>query len=96
METISAKEFNKNPNLPSVVEPDNDLKNFLVEYTGETLNPDDSQVTVEMIVEVMAREFPEFVLALAEENWVRGYQQALDDVDTGRSMLEGANNDKQE
>ena len=96
METISAKEFDKNPNLPSVVEPDNDLKNFLVEYTGETLDPDDSQVTVEMIVEVMAREFPEFVLALAEENWVRGYQQALDDVDTGRSMLEGANNDKQE
>ena len=44
----------------------------------------------------MAKEFPEFVLALAEENWVRGYQQALDDVDTGRSMLEGANNDKQE
>tara|TARA_R100000234_G_scaffold99961_1_gene68717 strand:+ start:1833 stop:2123 length:291 start_codon:yes stop_codon:yes gene_type:complete len=96
METISAKEFDRNPNLPSVVEPDNDLKNFLVEYTGETLDPSDSQVTVEMIVEVMAKEFPEFVLALAEENWVRGYQQALDDVDTGRSMLEGANNDKQE
>tara|TARA_Y100001938_G_C7998560_1_gene383432 strand:- start:403 stop:693 length:291 start_codon:yes stop_codon:yes gene_type:complete len=96
METISAKEFNKNPNLPSVVEPDNDLKNFLVEYTGETLDPNDRQVTVEMIVEVMAREFPEFVLALAEENWVRGYQQALDDVDTGRNMFEGANNDKQE
>ena len=96
METISAKEFDRNPNLPSVVEPDNDLKNFLVEYTGETLDPSDSQVTVEMIVEVMAKEFPEFVLALAEENWVRGYQQALDDVDTGRSILEGANNDKQE
>ena len=96
METISAKEFDRNPNLPSVVEPDNDLKNFLVEYTGETLDPSDSQVTVEMIVEVMAKEFPEFVLALAEENWVRGYQQALDDVDTGRSMFEGANNDKQE
>jgi hypothetical protein len=34
-----------------------------------------------MIVEVLAEEFPEFVLALAEENWIRGYRQALDDVE---------------
>ena len=80
METISAKEFNKNPNLPSVVEPDNDLKNFLVEYTGETLDPNDRQVTVEMIVETVSKEFPEFLLAVAEENFFRGYEQALVDL----------------
>ena len=33
-----------------------------------------------MIVETLAEEFPEFVLALAEENWVRGYEQALADL----------------
>ena len=48
-----------------------------------------------MIVEVMAQEFPEFVLALAEENWVRGYQQALDDVDTGKKIAEAYADDQQ-
>ena len=49
------------------------------------------------IIEIVARDFPEFVLALAEENWVRGYQQALDDVDTGQQMLEleGIDSDQQ-
>ena len=45
-------------------------------------------VTVEMIVETMAAEFPAFLLVVAEENWVRGYQQALDDVETGRKAAE--------
>ena len=39
-----------------------------------------------MIVETMAKEFPEFVLALAEENWIRGYQQALDDITEGEKL----------
>ena len=83
MKTISAKEFENNPTLKKVVEPENDLKNFLVEYTGEKLDPEDQHVTVEMIADVMASEFPEFLLAIAEENWVRGYQQAIQDVDEG-------------
>ena len=33
-----------------------------------------------MTLEVFAEEFPEFVLALAEENFIRGYQQAMNDV----------------
>jgi hypothetical protein len=28
----------------------------------------------------MANEFPEFLMAVAEENWIRGYQQAFDDI----------------
>jgi hypothetical protein len=39
-----------------------------------------------MIVESMAKEFPEFVLAVAEENWIRGYQQALQDVTEGEKL----------
>ena len=88
MKTINAKEFNNNPNLTKTVEPENELKNILVEYIGESLSPEDQNVTVEMIVEVVAKEFPEFMLAVAEENWVRGYQQALDDVDIGKSFVE--------
>tara|TARA_Y100000034_G_scaffold81390_1_gene97544 strand:+ start:410 stop:721 length:312 start_codon:yes stop_codon:yes gene_type:complete len=88
MKIINAKEFEKNPNLAKTVEPENDLKNILVEYVGETLSPDDQNVTVEMMVEVIAREFPEFMLAIAEENWVRGYQQALDDAEAGKMFLE--------
>lgn len=97
MNSISAKEFSQNPDLHSMVQPDNDLKNFLVEYAGEVLQPDNKEVTVEMVIEIVARDFPEFVLALAEENWVRGYQQALDDVDTGQQMLEleGIDSDQQ-
>jgi hypothetical protein len=35
-------------------------------------------VTVDMAVQVFAAEFPEFLMAVAEENFLRGYQQALD------------------
>lgn len=88
METISAKEFEKNPVLTETVEPNTDLKNMLVEYVGEKLNPEDQNVTVEMIIEVVAKEFPNFLLAIAEENWIRGYQQGLDDVEIGREIAE--------
>jgi len=70
----------KNPTLDQLVEPTSDLKNWLVEYVGEKNSPEDQEVTVAMIVETMAAEFPEFLLAVAEENWVRGYQQAFSDI----------------
>jgi len=94
MEIINAKEIKFNPTLDEVVETNNDLKNFLVEYTGEKINPEGQNVTVEMIVDVMAREFPEFLLAIAEENWVRGYQQAIEDVDNGIKMEKEKTNEQ--
>ena len=78
----------QNNELHNLVEPDSDLKNMLVEYVGESLNPDNQNVTVEMIVDVVAKEFPEFLLAVAEENWVRGYQQALQDADEGEKIYQ--------
>ncbi len=94
MEIINVKDVNFNPTLDETVEPNNDLKNFLVEYTGEKINPEDQNVTVDMIVDVMAKEFPEFLLAIAEENWVRGYQQAIQDVDEGIKLEKGDNDKK--
>jgi hypothetical protein len=74
--------------LDEVVTPENELKTMLVNYVGEKQTPDGDQVTVEMIVEQLATEFPEFVLAVAEENFIRGYQQALTDVEVGRKAWE--------
>ena len=83
--------------LDEVVEPENELKAMLVNYVGEKQSPDGEQVTVEMIVDQLANEFPEFVLAVAEENFVRGYQQALNDVEVGREAWEKEqNNNEQE
>ena len=78
----------ENEALDEVVTGENELKQMLVNYVGEKKSPEDDQVTVEMIVEQLADEFPEFVLVVAEENFLRGYQQALNDVETGRKAWE--------
>ena len=49
-------------------------------------------VTLEMVIDVLASQFPEIVLGVAEENWVRGYQQGLNDVESGQKLME---NEKQ-
>ena len=79
------------PTLQEVVTTDTELKEWLVNFVGESHNPDNGEVTVAMIVETVAEEFPEFLMAVAEENWVRGYHQALDDVDAGRTAIEQEN-----
>lgn len=83
---ITAKEFEEKSELKKEVEPENPMKEWLVDYIGEKHEPEDGSVTVEMIVETMAVEFPEFLLALAEENWIRGYRQAIEDVDEGQRL----------
>ena len=67
---------------------DSELKQLLIEYVGAKIQPDDGEVNVDLILEVMSKEFPEFVLSLAEENFIRGYQQALSDVDVGKKLYE--------
>tara|TARA_R100000951_G_C2558196_1_gene154705 strand:+ start:212 stop:499 length:288 start_codon:yes stop_codon:yes gene_type:complete len=81
----------ENPNLESTVEKSNPLKEMLVDYVGEKQNPDNDEVTVEMVINTMAEEFPEFLLAVAEENWIRGYHQALTDVEVGQKLYEEEN-----
>jgi hypothetical protein len=68
--------------LAETVNPNTEMKEWLVNYVGEKHNPNDEGVTVEMIVTTMANEFPEFLMAVAEENWIRGYHQAFDDLNT--------------
>ena len=82
------KEFEEKSELNKEVEPENPMKEWLVNYVGEKHTPENGQVTVEMIVEVVAKEFPEFIFALAEENFFRGYQQAMTDVFESTDTLE--------
>jgi len=89
---ITEEEIHTNPFLAMVVEKDSELKTYLVEYVGKKLDQED--VTVDMISEVLALDFPEFVFAFAEENFLRGYQLGLDDAtgihkETTRQKSEG-------
>ena len=71
----------ENINLNETVSLETGLKELVVNYIGERLARSE-EVTVDMAVEVFAAEFPEFLLAVAEENFLRGYEQALADVET--------------
>ena len=57
---------------------------MLVEYVGNKHVTDEQngeiEVTVQMIVETLAHEFPEFVMIMAEENYLNGYKQGLEDA----------------
>jgi len=85
----------ENKTLKEEVQKDTDIKEWLVNHVGtkfkkemDKINSEktggplewDGSVTVEMIIEVMSSEFPEFLMAIAEENFIRGYTQAMADV----------------
>ena len=86
------KPEDNNPLLEEEVSAESPLKEMFIDYVGNKKNPDDDAVTVDMIVETLAEEFPEFLMAVAEENWIRGYHQALSDVEEGEKIYEELNN----
>jgi len=85
----------ENKTLKEEVKKDTAMKEWLVDYVGTQFlsemkrinaeEPDanlewDGAVTVEMIIEMMSIQFPEFLMAVAEENFIRGYTQAMADL----------------
>ena len=76
---ISERDLHTNETLAMPVNPDSGLKTYLVEYVGGRL--ENEEVTVNMVAEVLAADFPEFTYAFAEENFLRGYQLGLDDAE---------------
>jgi len=82
-EVEAKEEVNLEQGDPSQVvsSADGPLKQMLVDYVGAVMQPENGEVTVEMIVQAMASEFPDFLLVIAKENWIRGYQQAMFDVE---------------
>ena len=76
---ITETQAHENKTLSMIVEKDSELKDYLVSYAGTKFEKEN--VTVQMLAEVLALEFPEFVYAMAEENYLLGYQQGLEDAE---------------
>jgi hypothetical protein len=89
-------ELGENPDLQETVEEENELKSFVVQYVGEAQQPEDGNVTVEMVVEQFLTDFPEFLMVVAEENWIRGYQQALSDVEEADRLVQEEDTDEED
>ena len=73
------------------VNNDTPLKDLIVDFVGNKINPENDEVTIDHITEVFSEEFPEILLKLAEENWINGYTQALNDVDFVKNEMKKQN-----
>ena len=93
MHYITEEEFLEASENNELTQSDSELKNLIIDYVGTTTSPTDNMVTIDMLVETMAKEFPEFMLAVAEENWIRGYHQGLADVEEGQRLAKEADDD---
>ena len=78
--SLTIKWSDENVSDTKISDVSSELKDYMIEYVGNKLDPEDNTVTVEMVVNVLADEFPEVALSLAEENWVRGYEQGIEDL----------------
>jgi len=76
---MSDEKFDNNI-LQKVISIDGELKSQIVNYVGEKVNPENGEITMEMIIHCLAEEFPEILLTVAEENFLRGYEVGLNDI----------------
>ena len=72
--------------LDKVVEVRNEIQEDLVRHVENKINVHKDQITIGQVIGILASEFPEIVIAIAEENWVRGYKQGLDDAEIADVM----------
>lgn len=79
----------ENTPLDNPIDTTTGLKQLVVNYIGNRLMAEE-EVTVDMAVQVFAAEFPDFLMAIAEENFLRGYEQALIDVENAPVALTGS------
>ena len=77
-----------NEDLTKEVQTNSELKDLIVNYVGTKKQPENDEVTLQLVLDTFSEEFPEFVLPLAEENFIRGYNQALFDVDQGNRAMQ--------
>tara|TARA_R110002020_G_scaffold199161_4_gene400571 strand:- start:225 stop:476 length:252 start_codon:yes stop_codon:yes gene_type:complete len=76
---MSDKKFDNNI-LQKVISIDGELKTKIINYVGKKNNPPNGDVTLEMIISCLAEEFPEVLLNIAEENFLRGYEVGINDA----------------
>lgn len=87
-DTEDSKILETNESIQEPIQPDSQLMEMIVQYTGMKFQPADEQVNLQMIISTLAEEFPSLILALSEEQFVRGYEQALEDVEAMRIKME--------
>jgi lipoate-protein ligase A len=68
-----------NSNIVVLSFADSKLKKNIVKYVQKKLNKKGKDVTVEDVIETLAEDFPEVILMVAEENYIRGYEVGLSD-----------------
>jgi len=76
---MSENKFDNNI-LQKVISIEGELKTSIVNYVGSKVNPESGEVTLEMVINCLAEEFPEVLLTVAEENFLRGYEVGLNDA----------------
>jgi len=86
MKSKTEKEFDKEDPKFYLVKNDTKLKELIVNYVGEQLHPVTPEVTVEDVVSIFADEFPEFLLVVAQENFLRGYALGIDDASQNKKL----------
>ena len=81
MKTQTEKEFLAADDPQHVfVKRESKLKEVIINYIGETIHPEEPNVTVEDVVKIFADEFPEFLFVVAQENFLNGYKHGLADA----------------
>lgn len=93
-EAVSAEESTVDESQLLVNPSEGPLKHMLVDYVGGVYKPEDGNVTVEMVINTIASEFPEFLFVVARENWLRGYQQAMSDIGHAEEEKAAENTEK--
>ena len=62
-----------------IVEKNEQIKSFIVDYAVKKLGTE--TVSLSDIVFIVAEEFPELVFVVAQENYLKGYQDCLASAD---------------
>lgn len=79
----------KNPDLSKEIYPsESELKEIIISFMGTTSDSVNEKVTVEKVIDLFAEQFPELLVVVAEENWINGYTQALNDLEYSNKMLQ--------
>ena len=56
--------------INKIIVSDGKLKELFVNYVGNKLDPENDEVTMGMVMDVLADEFPEVLYTVAEENFL--------------------------
>jgi hypothetical protein len=86
MKNKPIKEYNEEDPKFYLVKNDTKLKEIIINYVGEQLHPMTPEVTVDDLVKIFADEFPEFLMVIANENFLRGYKQGLQDAEMHKKV----------